>query len=156
MFSLVVFAFARGNHRHVFEFDEHPDTGRLLAATILPDLGLGAGQPQRIRFGYDAQGRLSSVIDREGQMTHYAYEAPDVWLRGDPGADWLRNLEGHHSCLFIVGAHAIAATREQVADEGAALRHVVELWRSKYGAEWVADWYVERGRVPVRLRLVTR
>ena len=86
----------------------------------------------------------------------YAYEAPDVWLRGDPGADWLRNLEGDHSCLFIVGAHAIAATREQVADEGAALRHVVELWRSKYGVEWVADWYVERGRVPVRLRLLTR
>jgi YD repeat-containing protein len=66
--------------RHVFEFDEDPDTGRLLAATILPDLGLGVGQPQRIRFGYDAQGRLSSVIDREGQMTRYGYEAPDGQL----------------------------------------------------------------------------
>ena len=86
----------------------------------------------------------------------YAYEPPDIWLRGDPGTDWVRNLDSDQRCLFIVGAHAIEATRENVDDEGTALRHVVELWRSKYGAEWVADWYVERGRVPVRLRLVTK
>jgi hypothetical protein len=29
----------------------------------------------------------------------------------------------------------------------------VELLRSKYGADWVADWYLEMGRIPVKLRL---
>jgi hypothetical protein len=43
--------------------------------------------------------------------------------------------------------------REPIDDEPTALRHVVDLFRAKYGAEWVGDWYVERGRTPVRLRL---
>lgn len=36
------------------------------------------------------------------------------------------------------------------------LRRLVGLWREKYGAEWVQDWYVEKGRVPVKVRLVPR
>ena len=35
-----------------------------------------------------------------------------------------------------------------------ALRALVGLWRDKYGQEWVADWFVERGRVPVRVRVL--
>jgi hypothetical protein len=34
------------------------------------------------------------------------------------------------------------------------LRRLVELWREKYGAEYVQDWYVEKGRVPVKVRLL--
>jgi len=42
---------------------------------------------------------------------------------------------------------------EPPTDLAADLRGLVELWRAKYGADWVQDWYVEKGRVPVKLRL---
>ena len=86
----------------------------------------------------------------------FAYDGEAIWLRTDRAADWLRNLERDPHCRIRVGAIEHAARREPVADEAAALRHIVDLWRAKYGAEWVADWYVERGRVPVRLVLETQ
>jgi hypothetical protein len=49
---------------------------------------------------------------------------------------------------------AHAARYEPSRDLEGDLRRVVSLLREKYGAEWVADWYVERGRVAVRLRPV--
>src|SRR5439155_683179 len=75
-------------------------------------------------------------------------------LRTDRDADWLRNLDRDPRATVRVGTHEIAVRREPITDEAAALRELIELWRTKYGQEWVADWYVERGRVPVRLRLV--
>ena len=47
------------------------------------------------------------------------------------------------------------ALLEPVADEAAALRRLVEIWRAKYGVDYVSDWYVDRGRVPVAIRLLT-
>lgn len=88
-----------------------------------------------------------------GVKVWFAYDGTDVWLRTDRDADWLRNLERDPRCTVRVGGIQRDARREPVADEAAALRRIVELWRAKYGAEWVADWYVERGRVPVRLVL---
>ena len=82
-----------------------------------------------------------------------AYDDGAVWLRGDHDSDWHRNLERDPHCRLRVGTTEVAAVREPIADEPRALRKVVELFRSKYGAEWVSDWYVERGRAPVRLRL---
>jgi len=84
----------------------------------------------------------------------FAYEGSDIWLRTDPDADWFRNLARDPRCRIVVGGDAADARREPIDDEAQALRRIVELWRVKYGAEWVADWYVERGRVPVRLRLI--
>lgn len=81
----------------------------------------------------------------------FAYDGAAVWLRTDRDADWLRNLERDPRCRIRVGAIEHPAKRETVSDEAAALRGLIELWRAKYGQEWVADWYVERGRVPVRL-----
>jgi len=82
----------------------------------------------------------------------FAYdEDGSVWLRTDHDADWLRNLERDPRCRIRVAGIERPARREPVADEAAALRRIVEVWRAKYGQEWVADWYVERGRVPVRL-----
>jgi deazaflavin-dependent oxidoreductase (nitroreductase family) len=82
-----------------------------------------------------------------------AYEDGAVWLRADQGSDWYRNLRRDPQCRIRVGTAELPAVSEPIADEAAALRHVVELFRAKYGAEWVSDWYVERGRAPVRLRL---
>ena len=82
-----------------------------------------------------------------------AYEDGTLWLRTDHDSDWYRNLRRDPHCRVRVGSTELAATNEPIADEAAALRHVVELFRAKYGAEWVSDWYVERGRAPVRLRL---
>jgi hypothetical protein len=82
-----------------------------------------------------------------------ALEDGVVWMRTDHDSDWYRNLQHDSHCRIRVGALEVSATSEPVADEAAALRHVVDLFRAKYGAEWVSDWYVERGRAPVRLRL---
>lgn len=83
----------------------------------------------------------------------FAIDGEDIWLRTDRTADWYRNLAASGRCEIVLGARRAAAERMPVADEAAALRRLVDLWRAKYGAEWVADWYVERGRVPVRLRI---
>ena len=83
----------------------------------------------------------------------FAFEDGAVWLRTDRDTDWYRNLRRDPHASIRVGGVEIAATREPIADEATALRHVVELFRAKYGVEWVSDWYVERGRAPVRLRL---
>ena len=82
-----------------------------------------------------------------------AYEDEGIWLRTDRSSDWYRNLQGDPHCRIRVGTTELGAVREPIDDEAAALRHVVDLFRAKYGAEWVGDWYVERGRTPVRLRL---
>jgi deazaflavin-dependent oxidoreductase (nitroreductase family) len=82
-----------------------------------------------------------------------AYEDGIVWLRTDHDSDWYRNLRRDPRCRIRVGKNEVGAMSEPIADEAAALRKVVELFRAKYGAEWVSDWYVERGRAPVRLRL---
>jgi hypothetical protein len=83
----------------------------------------------------------------------FAYADGAIWLRTDRAADWLRNLERDPRCRIRVDGHEHSARREPIADEAAALRHLIDFWRAKYGQEWVADWYVERGRVPVRLVL---
>jgi deazaflavin-dependent oxidoreductase (nitroreductase family) len=83
----------------------------------------------------------------------FAHDDGRLWLRTDRDTDWYLNLEHDPHCRIRIGALELAATREPIADEDAALRRVVELFRAKYGAEWVSDWYVERGRAPVRLRL---
>lgn len=82
-----------------------------------------------------------------------AYEDGGLWLRTDHDTDWYRNLQRDPHCRIRAGTTEVAAVNEPIADEAAALRHVVDLFRAKYGAEWVSDWYVERGRAPVRLRL---
>jgi deazaflavin-dependent oxidoreductase (nitroreductase family) len=82
-----------------------------------------------------------------------AYEDGVLWLRTDDTADWYLNLQLDPRCQIRVGSAEIAARSEPIEDEAAALRHVVDLFRAKYGVEWVSDWYVERGRAPVRLRL---
>ena len=83
----------------------------------------------------------------------FAHEDGVAWLRGDRGADWLRNLVAAGRCRLRFGTFEVAATLESVADEAAALRHLVEIWRAKYGVDYVSDWYVDRGRAPVALRL---
>lgn len=83
-----------------------------------------------------------------------ALENGVVWLRTDHDSDWYRNLRRDPRCRIRFGKTEVPAVSEPILDEAAALRHVVELFRTKYGTEWVSDWYVERGRAPVRLRLV--
>ena len=101
----------------------------------------------------------------------FAYADGSVWLRTDerppaPDAtgvrrrsarerdpDWLRNLEAEPLCRIRVGDVSLAARYTPSADPDADLRRVVALMREKYGPEWVADWYVDRGRLPVRLVL---
>ncbi len=85
----------------------------------------------------------------------FAHESGVLWLRADEREpDWLRNLRAHPDCTVRVDGHKLAARYEPLADRDAALHRLVTLWRAKYGAEWVQDWYVEHGREPVMLRIL--
>lgn len=93
-------------------------------------------------------GRIHSV------RVWFAHEDGVLWLRADERRpDWLRNLRAHPDCSVRISSHELAARYEPVADRDAALRRLVPLWRAKYGPDWVQDWYVERGREPVLLRI---
>ncbi len=107
-----------------------------------------------------------------------AYEEGTLWMRTDRGSDWYRNLLADPRCRVrfegreVEGRYEPAAQDELSADDDQGLRsadddqgllsaddqeglrHLIGLWRKKYGNEWVGDWYVERGRIPVRVRIV--
>jgi deazaflavin-dependent oxidoreductase (nitroreductase family) len=84
----------------------------------------------------------------------FAVEDDTLWLRTDVETpDWLLNLRRYPDCVVHIAGHRMNATNERIADKDEALRHLVALWRAKYGPEWVQDWYVEHGREPVRLRM---
>ena len=85
----------------------------------------------------------------------FAHDDGVLWLRTDGDTDWLRNLEKAPDCVVRVGGRELRARYEPPADPAAALKRLVALWRAKYGADWVQDWYVEHGREPVTLRLET-
>ena len=98
-----------------------------------------------------------------------AYEDGTLWMRTDSDADWYRNLLADPLCRVRFEDREFDATYEPTvpkdepsagkdgrnADDHQGLRHVIDLWRKKYGNEWVGDWYVERGRIPVRVRIVS-
>ncbi|TMF62052.1 MAG: nitroreductase family deazaflavin-dependent oxidoreductase [Chloroflexi bacterium] len=102
----------------------------------------------------------------------FAYEDGVVWLRtgerpsapdargvrrrtkAERETDWFRNLEHDPHARVRIADAELPAVYEPSADPAADLRRSVELLRLKYGAEWVADWYLEIGRIPVKLRLV--
>lgn len=115
--------------------DEEREALRSATDLILVTHGRRSGQPHAVTLWF-------------------AYDGTDVWLRTDASTDWYRNLERDPRCVLRVGGREIDAVRVAAVDTMSALRRVVDLLRAKYGAEWVSDWYVERGRVPVRLRLV--
>jgi hypothetical protein len=100
----------------------------------------------------------------------FAYDDGTVWLRTDrrpPPADatgvsrataaqtsdWLRNLEHDGEARVRIGDLEFAARYEPSTDPKADLRRAVGLLREKYGPEWVADWYLDSGRIPVKLRI---
>ncbi len=84
----------------------------------------------------------------------FAHEEGALWLRTDERVpDWLRSLRAHPRCTVRIGEREIPARYEPLTDRDAALRHLVAFWRAKYGPDRVQDWYVERGREPVRLSL---
>jgi deazaflavin-dependent oxidoreductase (nitroreductase family) len=101
---------------------------------------------------------LETIGRRTGRLHRttvwFARDDDVLWLRTDANSDWHRNLVADPRCTVRVGEFEIGAVREPVEDEIRALRELIDRWRMKYGQEWVADWYVERGRIPVRLRLL--
>lgn len=112
-------------------------TGGLEAEELeLETHGRRTGRPHRVRLWF-------------------AYEDGALWLRTDGDTDWLRNLRGHAACVVRIGDREIRARYEPLSDRAAGLKRLVALWRAKYGPDWVQDWYVERGREPVVLRVET-
>jgi hypothetical protein len=114
--------------------------------------GRVTGQPHtvRLRFAFDG-----GVIWLRTSERPLAPDASGIRRRteSDRTSDWLRNLEHDpHARVRIAGAE-LAARYEPSADSAADLRRAVELLREKYGAEWVGDWYLDAGRIAVKLRL---
>jgi hypothetical protein len=130
-------------------------TERALAAADELELvttGRVTGRPHtvRLRFAYDD----GVVWVRTGERP----SAPDASgvrrrSRSDRTSDWLRNLESDPHARVRIGNVDLPARYEPSVDAPADLRKAVDLLRDKYGAEWVGDWYLEAGRVPVKLRL---
>jgi len=116
--------------------------------------GRSSGQPHsvQLRFAYDD----GVILIRTGERPP-APDASGVHRRSsaDRETDWLRNLQHDPRCRVRIGRAEIEARYEPSADPAADLRHTVELMRAKYGPEWVADWYIEMGRIPVKLRLLS-
>ena len=83
----------------------------------------------------------------------FARDGDLLWLRTDGDTDWLRNLRAHPDAAVEMDSAQFDVRYEPSADIDADLRRLVTLWRAKYGPMWVQDWFVESGRVPVRLRL---
>jgi hypothetical protein len=110
----------------------------------------GGPHSVRLRFAYDD----GVVWLRTGERPS-APDASGVRRRteSDRTTDWLRNLEHDPHALVRIGDAELPARYERSVDPAADLRRAVELLRDKYGAEWVADWYLEMGRIPVKLRL---
>jgi hypothetical protein len=110
----------------------------------------GGRHSVRLRFAYD-----DGVLWLRTGERPAAPDASGVRRRteSDRTTDWLRNLESDSRAVVrIVGAE-LPARYERSVDPAADLRRAVALLRDKYGAEWVADWYLEMGRIPVKLRL---
>lgn len=114
--------------------------------------GRMTGQPHvvRLRFAYDD----GVVWLRTGERPS-APDASGVRRRteSERKSDWLRNLEHDPNARVRIADAEIPARYEPSSDPTADLRRAVDLLREKYGAEWVADWYLELGRIPVKLRL---
>jgi len=86
----------------------------------------------------------------------FAHEDGILWLRADRDADWYQNLIADPRCRIRIEDEEFAGLMEALSDGEAALRHLISIWREKYGGEWVGDWYIERGRIPVHVRVVRR
>lgn len=114
--------------------------------------GRVTGQPHgvRLRFAYD-----DGVIWLRTSDRPFAPDATGVRRRTefDRPPDWLRNLEDDPHAVVRIGGAEFAALYQPSADPPSDLRRAVELLRAKYGAEWVGDWYLDAGRIPVKLRL---
>ncbi|MDQ2912191.1 MAG: hypothetical protein M3T56_02940 [Chloroflexota bacterium] len=104
----------------------------------------------RLRFAYD-----DGVIWLRTGERPSAPDASGVRRRTKPerSTDWLRNLEHDPEARVRIADADLHARYEPSADPEADLRRAVDLLREKYGADWVGDWYLEMGRVPVKLRL---
>ena len=132
-----------------------PDAPRALADAeelVLVTTGRTSGRPHAVTlpFAY-----ADGMVWLRTEERPPAPDASGVRMRTrrerDP--DWLRNLEHEPRCKIRVGGVTLPAVYERSTDVVADLRRAVELLRAKYGSGWVEDWYVDRGRVPVKLRV---
>jgi len=119
---------------------------------VLITRGRKTGREHRVSLWFAQDGDLLWLRADERTRTE---EDAAGWAprRSGRGPDWYRNLLADPRCRVVIGDREHEALYEPSTDPIADLRCLVELWRAKYGPEWVQDWYVEKGRVPVKLRL---
>lgn len=133
-----------------------PATERALAEADELELvttGRVSGDPHtvRLRFAYDGgvlwlrTGERPSAPDASGVRRR---------TESDRTTDWLRNLEHEPDARVRIADAELSVRYERSDDPLSDLRRAVDLLRHKYGPDWVADWYLEMGRIPVKLRVI--
>lgn len=124
---------------------------------VLITRGRKTGREHRVKVWYAREGDLLWLRADE---RHPPDSDEAGWIRRRTGRrpDWYLNLHADPRCRVILDGQERDAVFEPPPDPlsppDSDLRRLVELWRAKYGAEWVQDWYVEKGRVPVKVRLL--
>jgi hypothetical protein len=110
----------------------------------------GRDHPVRVAFVYQ-----DDVIWLRTEERPPAPDASGVRrrTRRERDPDWLRNLQARPIATVRVRGLKLPVRYEPSTDPDADLRRIVDGMRAKYGPGWVEDWYVDRGRVPVKLRL---
>lgn len=112
--------------------------------------GRKTGREHRVRLWFAREGDLLWLRTDESHRPDRP-SAGRRMVRATP--DWYRNLKAAGRARVLIGGDEREAALESDEATDDDRRHLVTLWRAKYGPEWVQDWYVETGRVPVRLRL---
>lgn len=67
------------------------------------------------------------------------------------GTDWCQNLQRTGSALVEAGDRRFEGRLEPIADPGAALARITDLFAGKYGRQMVNSYYTDTKRFPVCL-----
>lgn len=120
---------------------------------VLITRGRKTGREHRVSVWYAREGDLLWLRADERRPPD-SDEAGWILRRSGRKPDWYLNLQAEPRCRVILDGEEHEARLEPSSTPDLDLRRLVELWREKYGAEYVQDWYVEKGRVPVKVRLL--
>jgi hypothetical protein len=114
--------------------------------------GRVSGRPHQVRLQFAYADGLVWLRTGERPLPP---DASGIRRRTAPerATDWLLNLEQDPRCRIRVGSAELEARYEPSVDPATDLQRTVDLLRAKYGADWVADWYIDMGRIPVKLRI---
>lgn len=113
----------------VLSFEYDAQSGRLISVTDVPDPNLEQVSARVVRFGYDNNGRLETVTDRDGQLTRYAYYGDGMQLAS------ITDANGHQAITLTYDDQGRVATR---TDARGLLTHYSSVMQYSSGPDGTA------------------